>query len=142
MDNEVPTLNDLRQQVFNKMVAGLSSQDWEQSILRDGSCAYRDPAHTNRRCAVGWLIPDEEYILDWEGKTVNQLTEGSVPHNSTTFPTCPTVIQLNNSVGIDFLTDCQEVHDKGYAPDDMQEQFRALAKKWAISWSDAIAASK
>lgn len=38
------------------------------SISASDECRYRGP--TGRRCAAGWLIPDDQYNASFEGRTV------------------------------------------------------------------------
>lgn len=64
-----------KQQLFNNAWNGLKSQGWQKSIaikpyssaIIEGACRYRGPE--NRRCAIGWSIPDDKYELGMEGST-------------------------------------------------------------------------
>lgn len=55
-----------RQKAFTDAVAGIWSQQAmaKPDPMRAG-CSYRDPR--GNKCAVGWLIPDENYSPDLEG---------------------------------------------------------------------------
>lgn len=63
------------QEAFDIVVRGLASQGWKQSRRGTrGSCVYRSP--DGLKCAAGWLIPDEKYDSDMEGKAaVNLFSE-------------------------------------------------------------------
>lgn len=56
-----------RQEIFDRVVRGLASQGWQQSIDGGGCCVYKD--QSGRRCAAGWLIPKghilENTFLSW-----------------------------------------------------------------------------
>lgn len=57
------------QEAFDRIVQGFASQNWHTSSEEDSegtfSCRYR--THDHRKCAVGWLIKDEEYVPELEG---------------------------------------------------------------------------
>lgn len=60
------------QEIFNTVVAGLASQGFERSLcsaseLTCFSCALRGEG--GKKCAVGWLIPDEKYFPGMENET-------------------------------------------------------------------------
>lgn len=59
----------IRQDIFNQVCAHLITQG--KPALNKGACAYRGEWGT--RCAVGFLVEDEEYRSDFEGKTVDGL---------------------------------------------------------------------
>lgn len=49
-----------KQEIFDTVYLGLASQGFERSInLENDKCMYRD--NEGRKCAAGWLIPDEDY---------------------------------------------------------------------------------
>lgn len=60
-----------RQAAFEKMVRGLHQQGRKSGIRENGrlTCQYRGDGGT--KCAVGFLIPDDEYNSDIEGETCN-----------------------------------------------------------------------
>jgi hypothetical protein len=54
------------QEIFNKGYLGLQSQGFKQSIEEGCSaCAYKTAS--GLKCAVGHVIPDEEYYISFEG---------------------------------------------------------------------------
>lgn len=50
------------QKIFDKVVIGLNSQDWEQCSY-DGKCKYKVK---KLKCAAGHLIPDNDYKKEFE----------------------------------------------------------------------------
>jgi hypothetical protein len=53
------------QEVFDKVVAGLAGQGFERSMDEDNiHCQYK--GQQNRKCAAGFLIPNEEYKKEWD----------------------------------------------------------------------------
>jgi hypothetical protein len=60
-----PTAED--QAMFEAMVRGLASQGWRRSRTDEAfasKCVYR--GGEERKCAVGWLIPDDKYYPEME----------------------------------------------------------------------------
>lgn len=81
------------QEAFNKMVRHLRSQK-ERSIAKDGVCLYR--GSNGLKCAVGALIPDNEYTPEFEEvNAANVATK------------CPSLYGINHSL----LHDMQYLHD-------------------------------
>jgi hypothetical protein len=60
------------QEVFTKVVTHLRKQG-NKAWGSEYGCLYRGPNGTS--CAVGCLIPDEEYFADMEQKIVREITE-------------------------------------------------------------------
>lgn len=56
------------QEAFDRSIEGIVSQGFEQSCF-DFDCAYR--GKHGRKCAIGWLIPDEEYSPSIEILSIN-----------------------------------------------------------------------
>lgn len=51
------------QEIFNTVWNGLKSQGFEQSLSEnDAVCMYRGV--NGKKCAAGWIVPDEVYIED------------------------------------------------------------------------------
>lgn len=57
-----------RQQTFDKAVNGLISQGKRAISSTDSRCKYR---YRGLKCAVGHLIPDDQYSRSMEGKSIN-----------------------------------------------------------------------
>jgi hypothetical protein len=111
-----------RQQMFNTAYHGLAAQGFERSTPRNGGtgCAYRGA--DNRRCALGYLIPDSAYNPEWDktGMSAWCLTEV----NAT-----PVICRKNQ----DFLEDLQEVHDSALTPDVMRTRLVEFAERWGLT---------
>ncbi len=120
-----------KQELFNIAWNGIKSQGFQQSVLRneDGSpkvipggdgaasCAYRDPQ--GRKCAVGWMIPDENYHPGLENKLASS----------------PEVCKAADLVGGEwdeepnFARHLQTVHDSSASrtPEGMERNLREFA---------------
>lgn len=111
-----------RQQMFNTAYHGLAAQGFERSTSRNGGsgCAYRGA--DNRRCALGYLIPDSAYNPGWDetGASAWDLTEA----NAT-----PVICRKNQ----DFLEDLQDVHDGALTPDAMRTRLAEFAERWGLT---------
>lgn len=59
------------QEVFDKVTHHLLSQQ-VKAADSDGACLYRTPE--GRKCAIGCLIPDEEYREHMEGKGLTMVS--------------------------------------------------------------------
>jgi len=59
------------------------------------SCYYR---HDGRKCAMGWLIPDNEYIPDMEQNNIDDILKIFYPN-----------VEVPN---IKFISELQAVHDR------------------------------
>jgi hypothetical protein len=59
-----------REEVFNYIVQKLNEQG-SLSQTECGSCFYR--MKNGKRCAAGWLIDDEDYKPEFEGKAISEL---------------------------------------------------------------------
>lgn len=115
------------QEVFNVAVAGLASQGFERSMTdaRNYSCAYR--GNGDRRCAIGWCIPDDLYDPETEG--IRPLVArfrrvyGALFH------------------GVDFseLTVLQEAHDMAADAADMRARLREFAKLYKLALPAVLA---
>ncbi len=67
------------QEIFDKVILHLRRQH-VVSVCVFGACAYR--GDEGRQCAIGCLIPDDEYDPNMEGNNVQLLTN------------CPTLVAL------------------------------------------------
>ena len=88
------------QEVFNTVVTGLRKQN-AVSETPSGGCAYR--GEHGRKCAVGMLIPDDEYDPRKEGLRVKCLVSSKKP-----IPTL--VLMFTEGLG-SLINAIQWVHD-------------------------------
>jgi hypothetical protein len=70
----IPSLDAPREEVLQFIYDRLKEQG-AYSANEFGSCHYRadKTAGCPVRCAIGWLIPDEEYKIGFEGSTASYL---------------------------------------------------------------------
>lgn len=88
------------------------------------SCAYRSP-EGGLKCAIGALIPDEEYDPRFEGQNAAVLLRQSY---------CPAVLK-SGDLTKDFLQALQCVHDDAHGDGDVEEFRRGLmefASRWKL----------
>lgn len=94
-----------RQEIFDKVAQHLITQG-KPSASYDNEgikhCLYRGPDGT--KCAVGCLIPDEEYSKDIESYRVRHIIEVSLTEGIN-----PVISSFSNDVNL--LHDLQKVHD-------------------------------
>lgn len=83
-----------------------------------GNCFYRGP--NNNKCFIGALIPDEEYNPAWEGTVLGDqilLNRGRIDEKDK-----------------HLARDLQQVHDF-YNPDDWENKFKELSKKYILAYA-------
>ena len=92
-----------KQQVFERIVDHLLAQ--KEPALNPGkyACMYR--GENGKKCAVGVLIPDEEYLSGFEGKDVRELLNH--------YPRLHTVFDLSEEYDgeLRLLVMLQDIHD-------------------------------
>ena len=117
-----------KQEIFNKAYLGLKSQGFAKSF--DGKvCLYRDTE--GRKCAVGYLIPDELYSVDMEGWVVSILVER--------FPEIAKILGVQDSDGpipvsfLSFLDELQMCHDFGHTPEKMEKNLQDFAHDCSLT---------
>jgi hypothetical protein len=62
-------LAQTNQEAFDLVVTHLKNQG--RQAFADGACKYR--TSDGLKCAIGALIPDEDYMPEWEGHSVGEL---------------------------------------------------------------------
>lgn len=104
-----------KQEIFDKVWAGLSSQGWAKSMMRPGSqaCAYRGAL--GRKCAVGWLIPDQEYDPIMEGLPISWFLVERAEGRSRAMAFLKAIeaggVDLSEPGVLDLLESMQHAHD-------------------------------
>ena len=107
-----------RQEVFDRVVRGLASQDWKRSENDEGTCRLR--GDHGRKCALGHLIPDKLYT---------ETDEGGLPEE----------IGALRSAGVtgrgmlNFLGVLMNAHDEP-GLGDMRSYFQSIAKSHRLKW--------
>lgn len=99
------------QEIFNTVWNGLKSQGFEQSLVDGNTCVYRGDA--GRKCAAGWLLPDEEWSKTFNAKRIAQ-----VPFFNNNF----------NIDELDLIFRLQTAHDFAYSPHDMKIRLLSVAE--------------
>jgi hypothetical protein len=101
------------ERAFEIVTNGLASQRWEKSWAPSINshlgmdCKLRSP--DGKKCALGWLIPDEKYTPDMD--------------------TCSAEWPLPD-ITQSLLNDMRAAHDHSFSPRDMWSCFRRIAEKY------------
>lgn len=120
-DNFTPEQRIEVQKAIDTMYKGLAAQDWKPSIFvgvgGDVKCKYR--GINGRKCAVGHLIPDEQYKLELE------MLLPSVDHEMQVFMIDHCGLEHANYNVFALLREYQRIHDRHSFgdTDGMQETF-------------------
>lgn len=110
-----------KQEMFDQVVDGLASQDFEQSIDSYGDCLYL--SEDGKRCAAGHLFTDEELALihpHFEGRTVLNLVNTEGLDLSRMDVTFAEILQFTHD------------HHNSATPEGMYGQFKELAHQWEL----------
>lgn len=115
-----------KQEIFDKVVAGLASQGFERSVDAESPhrCMYRGAE--GRRCAAGWLIPDEQYRAGLEKLPVVSAA------------VCGVLVGLVGEENILFVQALQDVHDNGRTPLSMQDNLRNVAGRYSLELPEVL----
>lgn len=98
-----------KQETFDKVALHLLTQNGRAED-GDGQCMYWE-RESGRQCAVGCLIPKNEYKKEFEGRV---LFEFDATHRIPTEPKVPSIVgQFMKDKGYDLslLYDMQNIHD-------------------------------
>lgn len=106
-----------RQEAFNIVWNGLKSQGFVRAGTRE-NCAYRDSCE--RKCAIGWLLTDEEYFPEMEGLGVRKLRKYRMLPNRL------------KSLSTEFLSYLQVVHDENDTPAHMRSALEYAAERFNL----------
>ncbi len=130
--------NLIKQNMKSKLLAYEYDEDTgDDVIINDDDCAYRGMnviTQINTKCAVGWLIADNLYDPDIEGKTV---TDGDVEQCIT--ESTPNWNKTENSMAM--LAFAQRVHD-GQDPEHWQKIFAVTNYKLISNVDDCFRLGK
>jgi hypothetical protein len=106
------------QEMYNRAVIGLRSQNWERAVDEDGNCVYCTTGGAH--CAWGWVDPAET-----KGKF------GSVA----TMKDCGVGIAAGLSdVQLTFALALQSTHDSKLP--GMEARLRDLGHRWRLDWPE------
>ena len=114
-----------RQEAFNIAAEHLLAQGSQSRLDKPDNngkypCAYRGEG--GAKCAIGALIPDDQYDTRFEGTIVTSLLQQG---------SCPAILK-SEELGKDFLQDLQNVHDESALAD--ASDFRMRLGWFAIYW--------
>jgi hypothetical protein len=114
-----------RQEIFDKVATHLLTQGRRSMNEAGISCAYR--GEDGLKCAIGVLIPDDQYKPSFEGYSVDGGFHGE------------TILNAANVAWDDrhFAGELQGIHDK-VRPEDWARELHLVAAKFHLS-TDAIA---
>lgn len=130
------------QEIFNIVWRGLESQGWQPSLLADTDmCAYRGTHQ--RKCAIGWLIPDDKYDPFIEGCPISVLLMcarekvacGPAPQTLVDLLVASGVLEdAGDEATLQLLADLQKAHDYPEESGEQRKQrLRAVALKYDIT---------
>lgn len=103
------------QEAFTTMVLHLRKQGKRSTMKNRSTCRYYGP--DGLMCAVGCLIPEDEYRCSFEGNAVGVIQDK-----------VPSIYSLNTGL----LSDMQETHD--YVDiEDWEESFSDIAKEYNLT---------
>jgi hypothetical protein len=108
------------QEIFSHVYAALLKQgvasygEMTNCMTTSEMCLYRGPNGT--KCALGHLIPDEEYRLSMEGQSISDLDFGEDPY-----------FNMNDD-RLGFLASLQGVHDRYMPRKDAPDADRSIDK--------------
>lgn len=105
------------QEAFDKVADHLLTQN-SASQNKGGSCVYRAP--DGKKCAIGCLIPDEEYKPYFEGRPVRNLRRMYSP-------------SCLDGLNEDLLFYLQWVHDQK-EPSEWRESLKQTAKMFGLEF--------
>lgn len=105
------------QETFDAMVWHLRRQK-QKSMLRNGLCVYRSP--NGLMCAVGFLIPDEDYRRSMESEICDA------------FPIADVLRKYGHDLPL--CRAMQRMHDQ-YLPKEWEGQFKRIAACFHLKYT-------
>ncbi len=108
--------NCTKQEVLDFIASNLLRQN--KKSFHSGNCAYR--GKDGCKCAAGFLIPDEEYTPDMEGRGWRTLTSEFFP-------------RVAENTNYWMVAAMQSIHDQ-FPPEEWEGQLRTLAIKGQLQW--------
>jgi hypothetical protein len=117
------------QQIFDQVARHLLTQKRKSVKTPEtltGRCLYRGP--DGMKCAIGVLIPDEEYVEAMESLSISQLLNEQIPHNKgfDLQPILPLLKARFEDVDPPFLNALQNLHD-GCFVENWKKELRGFA---------------
>jgi len=115
-----------RQEMFDKAWAGAESKNWVKSskktVIELDFCYYRHPDDAMIRCNAGWLIPDELYDANFEGKRfTSEFFDNVMRH-----------LEIDSIFDSVFVQSLQSAHDNSSGGEDHRNKMLDLAHEYAL----------
>lgn len=103
-----------KQQVFDKVVAGMAAQNWVKSLNASGGCSFRGANGT--KCAVGHILPDHLVFsaLNSFGSVLNMIPG----------------MDKNEHYGL--LRSLMQAHDGSHDASEMKRSFVNVANHYGL----------
>lgn len=119
------------QEIFDKALFGIRSQNYTLSMKTGGTCAYR--GKNGNKCAIGHCITDQ-HAASWDN-----LSTGDYPSSS-----IRDVFWLKKNEyslffedsQIDFLASLQDIHDLIIDKDDFEKKMQNLASEYQLNYTE------
>lgn len=121
-----------RQEQFTRAYLGLAKQGFARSSTSKhatATCLYRGPE--GRKCAVGHLIDDDEFIENTNSMGVYGLIQDMCCREDVHMYTY-------GRKEINFLSDLQTVHDSGFTPEKMQAELSKFAEAQGLEIPQSV----
>lgn len=125
----IPVIAPIIQQMYD----GLKSQGFQRSTPEGTSnCLYRGP--NGLKCAIGHVIPDENYSDNLEMKSINYFSVFAATLFADFYFDQKSYLDDFNKIGTlpTLLSELQSVHDNYQYPEEMQSEFIAICKNYNI----------
>lgn len=114
------------QEIFDTVVAHLRKQNSKAIDKGDYLCRYRDTE--GRKCAVGCLIPDDDYSSDIEGKSIVHLIDGVY--------FLPSYLRREFAANNQLLIELQDLHDQ-VPVINWENEFQNIAERFELKFTPA-----
>lgn len=118
------------QNIFNKVVAHLRQQGC-QALNDNNVCVYRGKNGT--KCAIGCLIPDDEYLPSFEGQHIFTILD-----NYSNYNFVATANLISHRI---LLVSLQVVHDT-CPVNDWETEFKMIAERYKLQYNAPVVVNK
>ena len=125
-----------KQEMLNRAVRGLRSQNWEQCRQSgDKRCCYDASTPTQERhCGYGWIDTKQPNVMETaHGLLRERHSEtwiGPVARELRLLPEDKLVDMAN------FLSGIQTAHDDAVSMGEMEDNYREFAKRHSLTWPE------
>lgn len=120
-----PLVSLTEQEIYNKAVEGIASQNWERSVGSE-YCRYTiiNESGNILHCALGWIDPnlDDDYVVTADAEDF--FVEG--------------IREPFDEERADFLYFLQDAHDSGDSKKEMVAQLVSVAKRYDLEIPECL----